>query len=82
MGVFHRIGQGPGRSPATAAPFSPSATMALKLPDIPLDVLYEVSYGVISVADLKDGDASHVPDILSCLPGGSAASIVDQQDLS
>jgi len=56
--------------------------MALKLPDIPLDVLYEVSYGVISVADLKDGDASHVPDILSCLPGGSAASIVDQQDLS
>jgi len=50
-----------------------------KLLDMPLDVLYEVSYRFTSVTDGMHADAS--VDILSFPSRGSTANVVGQQNL-
>lgn len=52
-----------------------------KLPDMPLDILYEVSYNPVS-ANSIDGDTFDVTDFLSCPSNGPTAGVMDQQDLS
>jgi len=53
------------------------------LPDMPFDVLYDVSRRTISTANDPGALTYSMPtDILSRPPDGSAANVVDQQDLS
>jgi len=52
----------------------------LKSPVLPLDVLYEVIYGPVHIADGMPADA--FVGITSCPSSGSTADVVDQQNLS
>ena len=49
-----------------------------RLPDLPLDVLYEVRHGIISVTDngVDRDDSLAFTDILPRLPDGSVAHVV------
>lgn len=57
-----------------------SAGRLPKLPVVPLDILYEVIYGLIHIADEIPADV--FTDILSCPSSGSITDILDQQSRS